>query len=656
MALDLQLLFTAERLQLNPLLTKGAVQKGRFTIKTLDTGGYLTVDDLQWDVLASFAQPKTVPEVLRSLIVDRRCPSLRDFYELIIKAQRSGVLQLAPSADRQLMPVGWPFNLSAGLACWLGSLLLGGALLAVAILPPHSPGGSVLNVMLGVVAGYLGLAASISLGNVLGGAVLHAAGRDAFQPRLSWFWLLPHFSIDLRDAILIEARAQVGIHLIRLVPLELLVIGFCLLWPQAALLPSLILGVAIRPCFGGAMSHAINASFGKPILDTSRHLLFEANRNWSGHWRAARLQFDRPVVTARLVWGLLWIGGMTSFSIRAAGIRLLDLVLDWHSWKVFAVVFAIVVAVPTLVMIGIAVVESVRRPIRRAKRSRRLAQQRKQALHQPVTVRTIASTLAISPVGQQLPIDRRQAMAEQLTVATIRSGTVLADFNRPAAEIHLIVSGAIDVYRRTQKGRPERVWQALEGDVVGAEELIDPRPLGWRLKARSPVVALRIPREVFESEIVARLGPPTVQALAHRVPFLRQNHLCRNWHPQAISRFAGISRVVKFSSGSYVLIEDHYSQALFFIYEGQAQVVRQKRRVSRLGLGDFIGEIGLLQNSASTASVIAEGPLSCLAIDKMVFFRFLSQNYEVGLEVERMSSQRLGKPVFPLTRGSFEIR
>jgi CRP-like cAMP-binding protein len=368
------------------------------------------------------------------------------------------------------------------------------------------------------------------------------------------------------------------------------------------------------------------------------------------------MQFDRPVVAARLAWGLLWIGGMTSFGIRAAGVAVSDLILDWHFWKVFGVVFAIAVAVPAGVMVCIAAAESVRRPLRRLRQRHRLSQQRKQAVHQPVTTRTITSTLAISPVCQQLPIDRRQLLAELVTVTTIHRGTVLADFNRPAAEIHLIVSGTVDVFRRTQKGHPQRVWRAIEGDIVGAEGLIEPRVLGWRLKARSPVVALRVPREAFENEIIARLGPATVQALIHRVPFLRQNVLCRNWHAQAISRFASISRVVNFSSGSYVLIEDHYSQALFFIYEGQAQVVRQKRRISRLGLGDFIGEIGLLQNSASTASIIAEGPLSCLTIDKMVFFRFLSQNYEVGLEVEHMSSQRLGKPVFPLTPGSFEIR
>ena len=113
--------------------------------------------------------------------------------------------------------------------------------------------------------------------------------------------------------------------------------------------------------------------------------------------------------------------------------------------------------------------------------------------------------------------------------------------------------------------------------------------------------------------------------------------------------------MVTFTNGSHVLTEGHESQGLFFIYEGEAQLVRGNRRISRLGYGGFIGEIGLLQNSASTASIIANGPLSCLAIDKMVFSRFLTQNYEVALEVERLSSQRLGKPVFPLKATSFGV-
>jgi CRP-like cAMP-binding protein len=270
-------------------------------------------------------------------------------------------------------------------------------------------------------------------------------------------------------------------------------------------------------------------------------------------------------------------------------------------------------------------------------------------------MKTISSILVVSPLCQRLQIDRRRALEDKLTVVTFRQGSVLSDFSQPATDIHLIVSGAVDVYRRTSKGRPQKAWQAVEGDVIGVEELIEPHPLGWRLVARSPLIALRIPRDIFQKEIMDRLGVATVLALTHHVPFLRQNLLCRNWHPQAINRFATIIRVAPFSSGGYVLSEDHESQGLFFIYEGEAYVERHKRRVARLGVGGFIGEIGLLQNSAATASVVADGPLTCLTIDKTYFFRFLTQNYEVALEIERLSSQRLGRPVFPLRADSFEV-
>ena len=371
----------------------------------------------------------------------------------------------------------------------------------------------------------------------------------------------------------------------------------------------------------------------------------------------------------RLVWGFLWTGGITLLGSQIAGVPIREMIIDRHFWRVFAVVFAIAAAIPTSVFAFVATAESLREPIRKIKRLWRLRQLRKRAVFQPVTMKTITGTLAASPICQQLPADRRRALADAVNVVTLPRGNLLADFNKPASEIYIIVSGAVDVFQTCIAYEahfgvehldlpftPHRVWQAIEGDIVGAEELVEPRPLGWKLKTRTPVIALRVPRAVFEKEIVARMGSEAAQALIHRVPFLRQNHLCRNWHPQAISRFAGISRLVTYAAGNEVLIEKHDSQGLFFIYEGLAEVSRQKRRLSRLGIGGFIGEIGLLQNSASTATVVANGPLSCLAIDKMVFFRFLTQNYEVGLEVERLSSQRLGRPVFPLHPGSFEVR
>jgi CRP-like cAMP-binding protein len=652
--MDLQLLLTAERLQLNPLLTKGAVRKGRYTVKTVDTGGYLTIDGLQWRVLAAFGKPKTVPEVLQFLITERTCPALHDFYELIIKANRAGVLQTAPSPTKQQAPIAWKFGLPPKIACSMAAVFLVGAMLAIAMRPPRLPTGNWFEILVVLLAGLIGTSVAVSLGTILSASVLHAAGSDSFRPHLSLSWGLPRFNLDLRDSLLVNACAQLAIQLVRSTPMALLVIILCIWQPQVALLPVVLFALLVRPLFGGPISHPTNAGLGKPVLDTSSRLLFPANRNWAGLRRTARLQFDLPVVAARLVWAFLWVGGITLLGGRIAGVTVSDLLFDWHFWRVFGLVLAIAAAIPASMLAFIATAESLREPIRMIKKHWRVRQSRKREAFQPVTMKTITGVMAISPAFQQLPTDRRRAVADTVTVVTLPPGSVLADFDKPAAEIHLIVSGAIDVFRRSEKGRPQRVWQAVEGDVVGAEGLIEPRPLGWKLKTRTLVIALRIPRAVFEKEIVGRLGAETAQALIHRVPFLRQNRLCRNWHPQAINRLAGISRLVTYSPGSEVLIESHESQGLYFIYEGLAKVSRQQRRLSRLGMGGFIGEIGLMQNSASTATVVAEGPLSCLAIDKTVFFRFLTQNFEVGLEVERMSSKRLGKPVFPLNPGSFE--
>jgi len=656
MAMDLQLLFTAERLQLNPHISKGADSNGRFTIKTLDTGGYLTIDRLQLGALLAFNKPTTVPEALRTLIVERKCPALRDFYELVLKAQRTGVLQTGPSPVTQQVPLMWKFGLPAKVARWIGVLSIVVGLLALAVPPPPLHNGSASFIITTLLIGWVLAAIAVSLGNALGVSVLHAAGGDGIHPRIGWPWLFPHFSINLQDCLLANGPAQLAIHLVRLAPIGLLVMLLRLFWPQMSLLPAIIFAIMARPCFGGAINKAIHAALGKPVLDTSHHLIFPANKSWGGLQHSARMHFDPPVIIARLIWAVLWIAGVTMYAVRSlADLAPSQWFRDWHFWTNFVFVLAVAVLIPASVIAYASMMEIIQRPLRATRRQWRNRQQRRQAVDQPMTMKTISSVLVVSPLCQRMQIDRRRAIEDKLSVVTFRNGALLSDFSQPATDIYLIASGAVDVYRRTSKGRPQKAWQAIEGDLVGAEELVEPHPLGWRLAARGPVIALRMPREVFQKELLDRLGAATVLALTHHVPFLRQNQLCRNWHPQAINRFATITRVATFPSGGYVLSEDHESQGLFFIYEGEAFIERHKRRISRLGIGGFIGEIGLLQSSTATASVIADGPLTCLTIDKTYFFRFLTQNYEVALEFERLSSQRLGRPVFPLRADSFEV-
>src|SRR5512135_3027851 len=121
-----KLLFTAERLRLNPRTTTGKVEGDRLTIKALDDRGYLTVDELQWEVLRQFTDYRTVPDVLLQLIRERKCPALKDFFELMLKAHEIGILQRAASHGILQSAVPWSVKLPRPVGTWIG----GGCILA----------------------------------------------------------------------------------------------------------------------------------------------------------------------------------------------------------------------------------------------------------------------------------------------------------------------------------------------------------------------------------------------------------------------------------------------------------------------------------------------------------------------------------------------
>jgi len=137
------------------------------------------------------------------------------------------------------------------------------------------------------------------------------------------------------------------------------------------------------------------------------------------------------------------------------------------------------------------------------------------------------------------------------------------------------------------------------------------------------------------------------------MPFLRRISLCQNWHLQAINRFARLSTIIGYPPGSVVLSEGQTVEDFFIIFQGNARVTQKTRQVAVIRAGEFFGEIGLMQNSSPNATVTAYQGTRCLSIPRIELLRFVTHNYTVALEIERVSSERLGRPLFPLDQGDF---
>jgi len=103
------------------------------------------------------------------------------------------------------------------------------------------------------------------------------------------------------------------------------------------------------------------------------------------------------------------------------------------------------------------------------------------------------------------------------------------------------VSGKVSLRRNLQSGRTAQVQILSEGDVIGLHDLADPKNPGYRLRSMTPVVVLTLERSAIERLITTSVPQATLVDAVLKRPFLRRISLCRNWHLQAVNRFARLS-------------------------------------------------------------------------------------------------------------------
>ncbi|MEO5964922.1 MAG: cyclic nucleotide-binding domain-containing protein [Candidatus Limnocylindrales bacterium] len=87
-----------------------------------------------------------------------------------------------------------------------------------------------------------------------------------------------------------------------------------------------------------------------------------------------------------------------------------------------------------------------------------------------------------------------------------------------------------------------------------------------------------------------------------------------------------------YAPGDVVVREGDSALNLFLIVSGRARVERVAGGVSvTLGPGAFFGEIGLIEQHARTASVIADGELTCILLPAWEFRVLLDEHPEMAV-------------------------
>jgi CRP-like cAMP-binding protein len=92
------------------------------------------------------------------------------------------------------------------------------------------------------------------------------------------------------------------------------------------------------------------------------------------------------------------------------------------------------------------------------------------------------------------------------------------------------------------------------------------------------------------------------------------------------------ARTRTFTPGETVVRQGESALNLFIVRSGHARVERDEQAVgTRLGPGDFFGELALIEEHARTATIVAEDELTCYLIPAWEFRSLLKEHPAMAL-------------------------
>ena len=98
---------------------------------------------------------------------------------------------------------------------------------------------------------------------------------------------------------------------------------------------------------------------------------------------------------------------------------------------------------------------------------------------------------------------------------------------------------------------------------------------------------------------------------------------------------------VEFPIDHVIARQGEIGTGLFVVIEGAVRVVRDGEELARLGVGDFFGEMSVIDGLPRVAQVVTTERTRCLALASWEFERLVLEHPTIGLAILRGLSARL---------------
>ncbi len=635
---ELGALLNQSVLQLSPDVRVAKVSADRVALKYQPGRQYLVVTPQQWSTLQEFKGGRKVTDVLCELISGQRSPSLRELYELVVKAVRAGVLQTAawpvPAAE---IPVNWQLRLKGKVVRWLTGLALVAAIVSLVLRPAHLPAQPWW-----LLLGWLVVGVAASLGTVLATSVVRASGGEVYGVRFDWKSPVPRLRAELGDALLGGRKVEADTALARIAP-HFVLLAIVAWWGSELILP--VLGGALlvlSPLWRSPLLDWLGALYRDPQLATADDFVLARDRLFQLLTLARRQLAERKYLLAGAGATVIWL-----VLVLLCGSALLRLSPTQSVQKFQAAGGAHAMALGLYVVGGVLILGVtgfagwVGFSQLRARWRERVERQLRPAAVL-VSPQTIADWLGRTVMFRELPPAELAAVAAAVKPEEHKRGSFVVREGEPGERLYIVLSGRLEVRRDLAPGRSEPVAEMGEGDVFGEIALLQGGPRTRSIRSQGRSVLLGLDKADFERLVLSKLSQQAVVDAVQKVGFLQHAELTRNWDQATMAAFARRAKLQEMPEGTVLLEEGKPNHWFYLVHRGEVAVKIRGKELRRLKMGDSFGELSLVGDGVATASVVVHTKVaSCLAILGRDFLDFITHDFTVGLKWEELRTHRV---------------
>jgi CRP-like cAMP-binding protein len=110
---------------------------------------------------------------------------------------------------------------------------------------------------------------------------------------------------------------------------------------------------------------------------------------------------------------------------------------------------------------------------------------------------------------------------------------------------------------------------------------------------------------------------------------------------EEVSAIAGVAQESFFQPGQIIVTQGTPGQAFYMIISGRVEILRDGNSLGAFGVGDFFGEMSLLDSAPRSATIRALEDTSCLMLSSWDFKALLEQHPSIAIKLLEVLSRRL---------------